>query len=131
MDWHSNALIAAGVIGGVTAVIHGVLIERLMVRPFDRILADDRRVSAVIGRLVSPLLHYSTASWLLGGLVLIAAALLPFSPDARLTTGLMVGGHFLYGALGNAWATRGRHPGWMLMALAVGLIGYALYAPTG
>lgn len=125
MDWHNTALIAAGVICGVTAIIHGVLIERLMVRPLDRILAEDRRVSAVIRRLVSPLLHYSTASWLLGGLVLIAAALCPFSPDARLATALIVGAHFLYGALGNAWATRGRHPGWMLMALAVALIAWA------
>lgn len=127
MDWHSKALIAAGFVGSLTAIIHGVLIERLMVRPLDRILADDLRVSVVIRRLVSPLLHYSTVSWLLGGLALIAAALCSFSPEARLVTGLMVGGHYLYGALGNAWATRGRHPGWMLLALAVGLIGFGLH----
>ncbi|HRD28487.1 MAG TPA: hypothetical protein PLO65_09320 [Caulobacter sp.] len=127
MDWQNTAFIAAGAVGGITAAIHGVLIERLMARPFDTILAGDRRVSLVIRRLVAPLLHYSTISWLLGGLVLIAAAVCPFSPDARLAVGLMVGSHFLYGALGNAWATRGRHPGWMLMALAVGLIAWALY----
>lgn len=125
MDWHSKALIAAGIVGSVTAIIHGVLIERLMVRPFDAILAGDRRVSLVIRRLVSPLLHYSTVSWFLGGLVLIAAALW-FGAEARLATGLMVGGHFLYGLLGNAWATGGRHPGWMLLALSVGLIAYGL-----
>jgi len=122
------ALAAAGVVGSVTAVVHGVLIERLMVRPFDAMLAGDRQASLVIRRLVSPLLHYSTVSWFLGGLVLIASTLW-FSAEARLATGLMVGGHFLYGALGNAWATRARHPGWMLLALAVGLIGYGLYGP--
>ena len=127
MIWQNMALTAAGVIGATTAVIHGVLIERLMVRPFDAMAAGDRRVSAVTRRLISPLLHYSTVSWLLSGLALVAAALCPFEPGARIATGLMVGGHFLYGALGNAWATRGRHPGWMLMALAVGLIVFALY----
>jgi hypothetical protein len=29
---------------------------------------------------------------------------------------------YLFGALGNLWATRGRHPGWMLMAAALILI---------
>lgn len=130
MTLQNMALIAAGAIGATTAVIHGVLIERLMVRPFDAISAGDRRISAVTRRLISPLLHYSTVSWLLSGLVLIAAALCPFDPGARLAIGLMVAGHYLFGAIGNAWATRGRHPGWMLMALAVGLIAFALYGPA-
>jgi hypothetical protein len=43
-----------------------------------------------------------------------------------LSTGLLVGGTFLLGALGNLWATRGHHPGWMLMAAAVILIAVAL-----
>ena len=29
---------------------------------------------------------------------------------------------FILGALANLWGTRGRHPGWMLMAAALGLI---------
>ena len=29
--------------------------------------------------------------------------------------------NFLAAAAGNAWITRGRHPGWMMMALASGL----------
>jgi hypothetical protein len=28
----------------------------------------------------------------------------------------------LFGAIGNLWGTRGRHPGWMLLAAAVVLI---------
>jgi hypothetical protein len=28
----------------------------------------------------------------------------------------------MFGAIGNLWATRGRHPGWMLMAAALVLI---------
>ena len=67
------------------------------------------------------LLQYSTFNWLLGGFALIAAALW-FGHDARLATGLLVGSSYLYGAAGNLWGTRGRHPGWMLMAVALVLI---------
>jgi hypothetical protein len=60
-------------------------------------------------------------SWFLGGLALIAAANW-FEQDARVATGLFVGGLYLFAALGNFWATRGLHPGWMLMAVALILI---------
>ena len=125
MDLPAIALIAAGAIGSFTAVVHGVLTERLMVPPIDAALRKDKRPGRVIRQLVPMLLHYSTVSWFLSGVLLIAAALW-FSSDAKLAAALIVGGHFLYGAIGNAWATRGRHPGWMLMAAAVGLIAYGL-----
>ena len=67
------------------------------------------------------LLQFSTFNWLLGGLALIGAALW-FGHEARLATGLLVGSSYLFGALGNLWGTRGRHPGWMLMAVALVLI---------
>ena len=73
----------------------------------------------MIRRLVPALLHYSTVSWLAGGLALIAAALWA-GPETKLVVGLGVGALFLYAALGNLWATRGGHPGWMLMAAALG-----------
>jgi hypothetical protein len=56
---------------------------------------------------------------------LIAAALW-LDRDARLATGLFVGSTYLFGALGNLWGTRGRHPGWMLMAAALVLIAFAV-----
>ena len=120
MTWQNSALALAGVIGGITAVIHGVLTQRLMVRPIEAALAADSRVRAPVRRLVPLLLHFSTIAWLIGGVALIAAGW--FGPQARLATGLCVGGLYLYGALGNLWGTRGRHPGWMLMAVALGLI---------
>jgi hypothetical protein len=126
MDWQTYALIAAGIIGSVTAIIHGALTQRFMVAPLDKIAAD-ARVSGQFRRLNTALLHYSTASWLACGLALIAAALW-LDASARLVTALFVGGHFLYGAIGNAWATRGRHPGWMLMAAATVLIAAAIFA---
>jgi hypothetical protein len=121
MTWQDAALALAGVIGSSVAVFHGVLTQRLMVRPVEALFVADRRIAAPIRRLVPLLLQFSTFTWLLGGLVLIAAALW-FEHDARLATGLLVGSSYLYGAVGNLWGTRGRHPGWMLMAVALVLI---------
>jgi hypothetical protein len=121
MHWQDAALALAGLIGSGTAVVHGVLTQKLMVRPIAASLGADRRIAAPIRRLVPVLLHFSTLAWLLGGLALIAAAAW-FGREARLATGLCVGSLYLFGALGNLWATRGRHPGWMLMAAALVLI---------
>ena len=121
MTWQDAALALAGVIGSSVAVFHGVLTQRLMVRPVEALFFADRRIAAPIRRLVPLLLQFSTFNWLLGGLVLIAAALW-FEHDARLATGLLVGSSYLYGAVGNLWGTRGRHPGWVLMAVALVLI---------
>jgi hypothetical protein len=121
MNWHDAALVVAGIIGSGTAVLHGVLVQRLMVRPFEAFFVADKRISAPVRRLVPLLLHFSTIAWFLGGAALIAAAIW-LGADARLATGLFVGSLYLFGALGNLWATRGRHPGWMLMAAALILI---------
>jgi len=43
----------------------------------------------------------------------------------------LVGSTFLFGALGNLWATRGQHPGWMLMAAALILIAFAVGTSGG
>jgi len=125
MNWQNAALGLAGVIGSGTAVVHGILTQRLMVRPIEALFLSAGRTSAAIRRLVPLLLHFSTIVWFLGGLALIAAAIW-FGQDTRLATGLSVGSTYLFGALGNLWATRGRHPGWMLMAAAVILISFGV-----
>ena len=125
MTWQDAALGLAGVIGSGVAVVHGILVERLMVRPFEPLLLADKRVTASVRRIVPGLLHFSTFNWFLGGLALIAAAIW-FEQDARLATGLLVGSSYLYGALGNLWATRGRHVGWMLYAVALVLIAFGV-----
>jgi hypothetical protein len=111
----------AGVIGSCVAVFHGILVQRLMVGPFDEFFVADGRIAAPIRRIVPLLLHFSTISWFLGGLALIAAANW-FEQDARFTTGLFVGSLYLFGALANLWGTRSLHPGWMLMTAALVLI---------
>jgi len=75
------------------------------------------------------LLQFSTFNWFLGGLALIVAAN-AFNQEAKLATGLLVGSSYLFGALGNLWATRGRHPGWMAYALALVLIVYGVGGPA-
>jgi hypothetical protein len=125
MDWHAAALDVAGVIGIGVAVVHGLLVQRLMVRPIEAAYAAGVRMSRASRQLVPALLQFSTYNWFLGGLALIAAAN-GFPPGARLATGLLVGSSYLFGAVGNLIATRGRHPGWALYAAAVGLIAYGV-----
>lgn len=121
MNWQDASLVLAGLVGGGTAVVHGVLIQRLVVRPYESFLATAPRTPAAIRRITPLLVHFSTIAWLLGALALIAAAGW-FGPQARLATSLSVGSLYLLGALANLWGTRGRHPGWMLMAVALALI---------
>jgi len=130
MNWRDAALVTAGVIGSCVAVFHGVLVQRLMVRPFEPLLLADKRVTASVRRIVPGLLHFSTFNWFLGGLALIAAAVW-FGQDARFATGLLVGSSYLYGALGNLWATRGLHVGWMLYAVALVLIAFGVNGSGG
>lgn len=129
MNWQSAALALAGVIGGLTAVIHGILIQRLVVRPVEATFLAEPRTPKAIRRLVPLLMQFSTFAWLLGALALVVASHW-FEPQARLVTGVLVGGLYLFGALGNFWATRGRHPGWMLMAAALVLIGLGVTSPS-
>ena len=125
MNWQNAALAMAGVIGCGVAVFHGILVQRLMVKPFEEFALADGRIGAPIRRLVPLLLQFSTISWFLGGLVLIAAARWS-ERDVRLTIGVIVGSLYLFGALGNLWGTRGLHPGWMLMAVALVLIAFGI-----
>jgi hypothetical protein len=129
MTWQDTFLALAGLIGGGTAIVHGVLIQRLVVRPVEASFGSEPRTPKAIRRLVPLLMQFSTFAWLLGGLALIAAAGW-LNPQARLVTGLLVGSFYLFAAIGNCWATRGRHPGWMLMTAALALIAAGLTSPN-
>ena len=124
MNWQDLALGLAGLIGSGVALVHGVLTQRLMVEPF-RAMSTTARTPATIRRLVPGLLHFSTYNWFLGGLALMVAAAW-LGSQAKLATALLVGSSYLFGAAGNLWATRGRHPGWLLYAIALGLIVYGV-----
>jgi len=113
------ALIAAGIIGCMVAVVHGVLLQKLMIRP----ILSGAKLAETSKRLVPLLLHFSTIFWFLGGVALIAVPLVA-DRSAVLTSTVFVGAMYSFGAVGNFWGTSGKHPGWMLLAVAVALIVY-------
>lgn len=119
MDGHGAALVAAGAVAAITATIHGKLLDPLIVTPLLKGSGDGMRRPA--RALVRPLLHVSTVDWFTGGIALIATGLWVDGPG-RIAIGLLVGTQLSYAMAANAWATRGRHPGWILMAVAVALI---------
>lgn len=127
MDWNSIALTAAGVIGGGTAVIHGVVMQRIIIRPIEADIAANGRISGTLQKLIALLLHVSTFNWLLSGIALIAAAIW-FEHDVRLMVGLLAGSSFLYGAIIAFWSIRRAHPGGILMSAACILIVLGLTA---
>ena len=114
------ALIGAGVIGIVTALIHGVIMQRRMVRPLTNAAAVGRPMSAATRRLIAPLLHVSTLSWLLAGVLLIWAGARATGEPRWISAGF---GLVTYGyaAVANFVAVRGLHPGWILMSIAAAL----------
>lgn len=127
MDVQGLPLALAGIVGAATAVIHGVLTQKMIVRPIDGVLRERPGLPGILQRLVPPLLHVSTLAWLSGGVALVIAAYAG-TPEVRLAVGALVGIQYVFAALANGWASRWRHPGWMLMALSVMLIAYALAA---
>jgi len=120
---HSSQIILciAGLIGMIVAIFHGVIMQRRMITP---IFADTDYPQAT-RRLVPVLLHFSTFCWFFGGLALICVTLLA-GKDVIITTGAFVGVFYGFAAMGNFWGTSGRHPGWVLLAIATALIVFAI-----
>ena len=117
MSVHDWAFIAAGCVGVFVAIFHGLVTQKRMIAP----ILNETTLPGSIRRLVPLLLHFSTTCWLFGGFALIA---MPFFLDvsAKLTTAVFVGVFYSIGAIGNLWGTRGKHPGWILLSVAVALI---------
>lgn len=118
VDW---VFTVAGSLGCVVAVVHGVILQKKMVTP----ILTEMKLAESLRRLIPLLLHFSTVFWFLGGVALIATPLYP-NEHVLLTTAVFVGLLFGFGAIGNFWGTRGRHPGWMMLAAADLLIIYGL-----
>ena len=123
MDYSSFAFFGAGLIGCVVAVLHGIILQKSMIPA----IVNSAKLPQNFRRLVTPLLHFSTLSWFFGGLALMAAPLW-MDNSAKLTTVLFVGLFYAFGAVGNFWGTRGKLPGWMLLAVAVFLICIGVFA---
>lgn len=125
MEVYEIAILVAGGIGAIVAIAHGILMQKYMIVP---ILADASQTQTT-RRLVPLLLHFSTVCWFLGGIGLMATHFIS-NHFVTLTTLLFVGSFYAFGAIGNLWGTRGRHPGWVLLAIAVALIIYAFLRMT-
>ena len=130
MNLHDVALVAAGVIGSGVAVAHGIIVQRHMVRRLEKLSVGENRMPTSTRRVMAGMLHFSTFNWFVGGVALVAAATW-LEPGARYATGLIVGSSYLYGAVGNFWGTRGRHPGWIPYAIALALIAYGVNGSGG
>ena len=84
MDLHNAALVVAGIVSSTVAIVHGFIMQRLMVRPIHELTAG--QLPSTIRRLVAGLLHFTTFNWFISGLALLIAAY-SFGREARLATG--------------------------------------------
>jgi hypothetical protein len=105
------ALQASGIVAMIVAVAHGVLGETHV---FARARIEPERLRLLI-RLVW---LCGAVAWFCGGVLLFMTPSIA-GEEARRWIILLLAVVYMSGVIGNAWATRGRHPGWMLLALAV------------
>ena len=102
---------AAGLGAIVVALIHGWLGEAKI---FARATIEPERLRILI-RLVW---QASTVAWIGGGVLLIAAPWMASDLARHWIIGTMAA-VFAFGAAGNAFATRGRHYGWLALSAVV------------
>jgi len=124
------ALIAAGAIGAFTAIVHSYLVRRKMTASIGPVLARDSAFPASLQKLLPLLLDFSGYNWFVGGVLLMSA---PYwlGAEGIVVAAVAVGASYLFAAIGNFWGTRGRHPGWVLYAIAFGLLVYGAWRPIG
>ena len=103
----------SGVAAIAAALIHGLIGE---LKIFPRITIAPARLATLI-RLVW---QAGTVAWIGGGVLLIAAPWMASEP-ARHWIVVTLACVFAFAALANAWATRGRHFGWMALSAVVAM----------
>ncbi len=103
----------SGVAAIVAAIVHGVLGET---RIFPRVTIEPRWARKLM-RLVW---QAGTVAWIGGGVLLVAAPYMSSAPARHwiVATFAVV---FAFAAAANAWATRGRHFGWMMLGAVVAM----------
>jgi len=103
----------SGVAAIAAALIHGLIGE---LKIFPRITIEPARLRTLI-RVVW---QAGTVAWIGGGVLLIAAPSMASEP-ARHWIVVTLAVVFAFNALANAWATRGRHFGWMALGAVVAM----------
>jgi hypothetical protein len=104
---------AAGGLGIAAALVHGYLGETKI---FAAARIEPRRARLFL-RLVW---HCSVVAWAAIGALLIAVPAMG-SAEARIAVISASVAVYAAGAIGNAWASRGRHFGWAWLTVAIGL----------
>jgi len=104
------AMWAAGGLGIVAAVVHGVLGET-------HVFAKARIEPAWTRRLLRLVWQCGALAWLGVGVLLVAAPGLG-SEAARVWIAVVGAAVYGFAAGANAWATGGKHFGWMVLAAA-------------
>lgn len=108
---HDLALQVAGVLAIAVSAVHGVLAET-------HVFARARIEPDSMRRLIRLVWQCSTVAWIGGGVLLLVASGLP-SGGARHWIIAVFVVVFSFGVGANAWATRGRHFGWMALGVVV------------
>jgi hypothetical protein len=103
----------SGLAAIAVALIHSVISET---KVFPRATIEPARLRTLI-RLVW---HAGTVAWIGGGVLLLAAPWMA-SETARHWIVVTLAAVFAFAAFANAWATRGRHFGWMAMGAVVAM----------
>lgn len=119
----SLAFFIAGALAVVTGVLHGIVGER-------RIIGRIPFPNVPVRILSRGILWVSAAAWVAAGILYIALGAIG-AAGSRGLAATIVGTQAVVlavGAYGNFRATRGRHPGWALLALSIGFSVYALAA---
>lgn len=109
-------LFGAGGLGVLVALVHGHIGRTRLLPPLTGVPGVPG-VPDVHGRVLGAVFQLSTLYWIAGGLILMAVPLLPDHlprPFAVYAVAFL----FVSGAVGNFWATRGRHIGWVLLGFS-------------
>jgi len=107
------SLQCAGLLAIAAAAIHCVLTETKL---FPLVTIEPRRLRTLF-RLVWQI---PTVAWIAGGVLLIAAPSMG-SESARHWMIATFTCLFVFSAVGNAWGTRGKHFGWILLGAVAAL----------
>jgi len=103
----------SGLLAIATSLAHGVLGET---KVFARASIEPKQLRA----LIRGVWQAGTVAWIAGGVLLLAAPWMG-SDVARHWIIVTFAVVFASAALGNAWALRGRHVGWVAMSAVVAL----------
>jgi len=104
---------AAGFLGIAAALVHGYLGET-------RLFATVRIEPSRARRLLRVVWHCGVVAWASMGVLLI---LVPTIGSGEARIAIIAASAAVYGAgvIGNAWALRGRHFGWVWLSVVIGL----------